>query len=206
MWYKKTGDMIDFTYEYGEKFSQIEGPEICENTTGVEFVRADSMGNIGNVGRYSFGENDGRIVEKSSYDSIAINTAKGIGQVPFDLAENSDPGVRGIKTVVNMPMSIWESYEMLRKNYQIYSGIEFWKAEAVDVLGRPVAKSSVSLTAGYIQYLDTDLVPFALYASWGVKFGVDPIVDKKVDYLKKKYLKTDYEKNGESNKGIEKRS
>jgi hypothetical protein len=196
------GRMTDFVWNGGEKFTIISKNLIGENMSNVKFKRTDSTETLGATGIYSFEEYDGMATGNRDFSNIAKNTVKETGNVPFSLANYYGSTWGFVAKFVDAKLKALDWGTTTIKNWKEYSGLEFWKAESIDIGGPFIIKGAISGASGLSQYARTRSVVHGVLVGAAAGVAVDTGIDQYLSEIKKKYLETDQEKKDKKNKGI----
>ena len=198
------GEMIDFIWKEGEKYSSIGGSVglIEPNTKDIIFIKTDSLNESKPTGKYSFEEYDGIATETMDYSSLAKNTAKETGNLPFRIAETIGANIKGAAKFAGVKLGVLNFVTAQTEDWEKYSGNDWLKAEAIN-LGIPAAeKFSYGLLVGKTSYQFSHSLAVSVGA--GAISGIlkDTATDQIIQEIKDKQLKTDKEKEDDENKGI----
>ena len=218
------GRIIDINSRSGETFSHLNpsGEGIRPYDKNVTFKRIDK-GNDHPTGVYTFGEQDGTVVNGHALypdeikdwenyrrmkgipmpnytinkGTLAENMATAAIEYPFALAENMGGNVSTARVLALGPLKTLGMYRTWQEDWKNYSGEDWWKAQGINI-GVPLVSKGVTIATTTIDVTRLTDNPF-IGAAMGIIMGmaVDEGGNEVAKTMKKDLLKTDAQKREE---------
>ena len=218
------GRIIDINSRSGETFSHLNpsGEGIRPYDKNVTFKRIDK-GNDHPTGVYTFGEQDGTVVNGHALypdeikdwenyrrmkgipmpnytinkGTLAENMATATIEYPFALAETMGGNVSTARVLALGPLKTLGMYKTWQEDWKNYSGEDWWKAQGINI-GVPLVSKGVTIATTTIDVTRLTDNPF-IGAAMGIIMGmaVDEGGNEVAKTMKKDLLKTDAQKREE---------
>ena len=218
------GRIIDINSRSGETFSHLNpsGEGVRPYDKNVTFKRIDK-GNDHPTGVYTFGEQDGTVVNGHALypdeikdwenyrrmkgipmpnytinkGTLAENMATAAIEYPFALAENMGGNVSTARVLALGPLKTLGMYRTWQEDWKNYSGEDWWKAQGINI-GVPLVSKGVTIATTTIDVTRLTDNPF-IGAAMGIIMGmaVDEGGNEVAKTMKKDLLKTDAQKREE---------
>ena len=218
------GRIIDINSRSGETFSHLNpsGEGIRPYDKNVTFKRIDK-GNDHPTGVYTFGEQDGTVVNGHALypdeikdwenyrrmkgipmpnytinkGTLAENMATATIEYPFALAETMGGNVSTARVLALGPLKTLGMYRTWQEDWKNYSGEDWWKAQGINI-GVPLVSKGVTIATTTIDVTRLTDNPF-IGAAMGIIMGmaVDEGGNEVAKTMKKDLLKTDAQKREE---------
>ena len=218
------GRIIDINSRSGETFSHLNpsGEGIRPYDKNVTFKRIDK-GNDHPTGVYTFGEQDGTVVNGHALypdeikdwenyrrmkgipmpnytinkGTLAENMTTAAIEYPFALAENMGGNVSTARVLALGPLKTLGMYRTWQEDWKNYSGEDWWKAQGINI-GVPLVSKGVTIATTTIDVTRLTDNPF-IGAAMGIIMGmaVDEGGNEVAKTMKKDLLKTDAQKREE---------
>ena len=223
------GRIIDINSRSGETFSHLNpsGDGIRPYDKNVTFKRIDK-GNDHPTGVYTFGEQDGTVVNGHALypdeikdwenyrrmkgipmpnytinkGTLAENMATAAIEYPFALAENMGGNVSTARVLALGPLKTLGMYRTWQEDWKNYSGEDWWKAQGINIFANIPARAEVAGVNALLAYAQFKSPIISAAVGVGTLALTNSWNDSLIQKLKKENLKTDEQKKNEKKEEI----